>query len=357
MAAGNHATDTRLWIGPTGDMAIPLNADIPETPEVPKTYRELLAKAGIPKDELLELSRLKPLHASVDYIITIALIFLVPVAYFLVPHPAMLVVCVLANIHTFNRFAQIIHGSDHGGLFSNPTANSVFGNLAGSFLGYARAGHQLSHQQHHLYLNTERDSDRIWGRPDETMGEMRGLWLKDLLMVTAVQRLLQYSQTDRKTYEVSPWKKLTTAFLLQAAKNLWPVAITQAVVLAYYSLIIGPGYYFLLYLLPIVTIYPAQIRLRTAVEHAFDAGYIPTTPEAIWVARSVNANLIEKLIIAPLHIPYHFEHHLLPGVPYYNLPRVRELLEEKGFPVPTAPGYLGFIRRKARAERLVALSA
>lgn len=325
-------------------------------PELPKTYRELLQRAGISKEKLLELSKLKPGRALGDYVSTIALIMLVPLAYYLVPHPAVLALCILANLHTFNRFAQIIHSSDHGALFPDATVNSLFGNLAASFLGYARIGHQLAHQQHHIHLNTERDSDRIWGRPDETTSEMKGLFLKDFLMVTAVQRLLQYSQTDRKTYQVSPWRRLSGPFLMQATRNLWPVAITQLALLVYYSMSIGPGFYFLLYFLPIVTIYPAQIRMRTAVEHAFDPGYAPTTPEAVWVARSVNANLAERILFAPLGIPYHFEHHLLPGVPYYNLPEVRKLLEEKGFQVPTAPGYIGFIRRRAVAERLAVAS-
>jgi fatty acid desaturase len=170
-------------------------------------------------------------------------------------------------------------------------------------------------------------------------------------MLTAIKRLLQYSQTDRKNYDVAPWKKLSPAFLIQAGRVLWPVAITQSLVLAYYTLTIGPQFYFLIYVLPIFTLYPAQIRLRTAVEHAFEAGYVPQGPEAVWVARSVNASWLERLIIAPLDIPYHFEHHLLPGVPYYNLSKVRKLLEAKGFPVPTAPGYLGFMRAKSRSEQ------
>lgn len=324
----------------------------PETPELPKTYRELLQRAGISKEKLLELSKLKPCRAAADYALTLVLIALVPVAYMLVPHPAVLVSCVLLNLHCFNRFAQIIHSSDHGGLFNDTAMNAAFGNFASSFLGYARAGHQLSHQQHHIHLNTERDSDRIWGRPDESVAEMRALMLKDLTMVTALQRLLQYSQTDRKTYEVSPWKKLSIAFVLQAARSMWLVAITQLALLAYYSATIGPAYYFLVYFLPIVTLYPAQIRMRTAVEHAFDEGYVPANLDAVWVTRSTDANVIERFLFAPLDIPYHFEHHLLPSVPYYNLSKLRRILEAKEFNVPLAPGYIAFIRRRARLEAI-----
>lgn len=335
-------------------MSVPVpevDSTFSDIPEVPKTYRELLLKANISKGELVALCTMRPMRVIVDYALSIALVFLVPLAYLLFPHPAILVLCVLANIHTFNRFAQIIHGSDHGGLFANPKANAMFGNVAASFVGYTRTGHQVSHQQHHLHLNTELDSDRIWGKPEESIAEIRRMWLNDIFMLTAIKRLLQYSQTDRKIYEVAPWQKLSLTFFINAARVLWPVAITQLVVLAYYTMIIGPQFYFLIYVLPIFTLYPAQIRLRTAVEHAFDAGYVPQGREAVWVARSVNASWLERLIIAPLDIPYHFEHHLLPGVPYYNLSKVRKLLEAKGFPVPIAPGYFGFMRAKSRSEQ------
>lgn len=334
-------------------LAIPkVDSTFSDIPEIPKNYRDLLLKANISNEELIQLSTMHPLKMSVDYFISILLIFAIPLAYLFVPNPFVLILMVLANIHTFNRFAQIIHSSDHGGLFANAKANAFFGNLASSFLGYTRAGHQVSHQQHHIHLNTELDSDRIWGRPSESMLEVRSQWVNDIFMMTAIKRLLQYSQTDRKSYEVAPWRKLSPAFLLQVLRVLWPVAFTQLIVLFYYSFVIGPQFYFLVYVLPIFVIYPAQIRLRTTVEHSFDAGYVPKGPEAIWVARSVNATLIERLIIAPLNIPYHFEHHLLPGVPYYNLPKARRLLEEKGFPVPTAPGYLSFVLAKMKAERL-----
>ena len=69
------------------------------------------------------------------------------------------------------------------------------------------------------------------------------------------------------------------------------------------------------------------------------------------MSRSIRANLPERLLIAPLLIHYHFEHHLLPGVPYYNLPLAQKVLAQKGLDVPMAPGYFAFVFRRWRDER------
>ena len=44
--------------------------------------------------------------------------------------------------------------------------------------------------------------------------------------------------------------------------------------------------------------------------------------------RTVKTNFLECFLIAPHNVGYHIEHHLYPGVPYYNLPKLHELLME-----------------------------
>ena len=113
---------------------------------------------------------------------------------------------------------------------------------------------------------------------------------------------------------------------------------------------IGPEYYIYFYALPLATLYPVQIRLRSACEHSFEAGY-NVAANGRWVTRSVNANVVERFLIGPLYSDYHFEHHLLPTVPYYNLPVIRHYLENKGIQVPLNKGYLAYILQRWREER------
>ena len=335
-------------------MEEPTTADIDSAlrSEVPARYRDALAKADFPLDKLRELGRVRPGRISADLLLTACSLAAVPLAYAAVPGPLMFVVCFTLSLRSFNCLAQLVHTSDHGGLFRSARLNRIVGNVCAYCLGYTRTGHRLTHLNHHLYLNTERDPDRIWGAPDQSTRALFRMWLRDFFALSAAERLLQYSQSDRKTFSVAPWKQLTPGFLAHGLFVMLPVLVTHGLILAFYAVAVGPVFYFALYVLPILTIYPAQIRLRSTVEHSFDVGYRPLTRQDRWVSRSTAANLIERFVFSPFGIHHHFEHHLFPAIPHYNLGRVHRLLLERGVPVPITRGYLAFVLEKIRAERL-----
>jgi fatty acid desaturase len=320
--------------------------------EIPASYREALTRIGFPLDRLRELSRVRSWRAALDMVWAFGSLLAVPLLYVVWPHPLVLVAIFVLNIRTFNCCAQLVHTSDHGGLFRSPRRNDLAGNLAAYCLGYTRTGHRLAHLEHHRYLNTPRDPDRIWGAPEETTRELVRKWRQDFLLVSALARLLQYSQSDRTTFSAVPWKRFGVAVLARNLLSLWPVLVAQSLILAYYSVLLGPVHYLVLYVLPIFTVYPAQIRLRATVEHTFDVGYRPRRPEDYWVARSTRGAFLERFVFSPLGIQHHFEHHLFPSVPHYNIEKLRRLLVEAGFPVVEVPTYVGFVIAKMRAEKV-----
>jgi fatty acid desaturase len=46
--------------------------------------------------------------------------------------------------------------------------------------------------------------------------------------------------------------------------------------------------------------------------------------------RTTRAHVLARLTVAPHHVNYYLEHHLLPTVPHYRLPRLHALLRERG---------------------------
>lgn len=320
--------------------------------EVPASYRQALTAARFPMEELRALMKQAPARAALDFGLALVSVVAVPVAFAVLPSPFGFIVAFLLSVRTFNCFAQLVHMSDHGGLFPDVRLNRIAGNIAAYCLGYTRSGHRRAHLNHHLYLNTERDPDRIWGAPEETTRDLVRSWFRDFFFLSALERLMQYSQSDRKAFSVAPWRTLSPGVVANAIVSMYPVFLTQAVILAVYWAIVGPLSYFLLYVLPILTFYPAQIRLRSTVEHGFAVGYRPVSPEEYWVTRSTHARFLERFVFAPYGIQHHFEHHLLPTVPHYNLPKVRRLLAARGIEVPVVPGYLAFVMQKMRAEKL-----
>lgn len=288
--------------------------------------------------------------------VSVALACATPLVFALHPSVAMAALCVLVNLHTFNRFAQLVHGSDHAALFTDARWTLWAGTLAGYFLGYPRDGHKAAHNEHHLHLNTELDADRVWCKPEAKVRTLFSGWLRDLFFASAAKRFLQYAGGIAKK-EQRGFNDATLRSWLKRGVILLPAALVQGLLVLLYGAGAGVEYYVLLYLLPLATLYPAQIRLRSNVEHAFDPGYQPGSALARKVTRSVEGTWLERFVMAPLYIEYHYEHHILPNMPYYNAPRMRQLLLSKQCAIPLVKGYFAFTWKKWRLERSTPIAA
>jgi fatty acid desaturase len=63
-------------------------------------------------------------------------------------------------------------------------------------------------------------------------------------------------------------------------------------------------------------------RIRNIAEHAV----VPDSDDPLRNTRTTQANLLERMFIAPYFVNYHLEHHLLFYVPCYNLPKLHAIL-------------------------------
>jgi fatty acid desaturase len=319
------------------------------TAGAPRNFRESLAGGRISAAQIRGLCVVRGSRSVLDLATTLATFVAVPVLAWLAPHPLTYVFCVLLAIHNFNCLAQLVHESDHGSLFRRPGLNAVVGNLCAYPVGYNRYGHRQAHLDHHLYLNTERDPDLIWSRPEQSTRELLAAFVQDLLLLSAIKRFLQYFQPTRGAYSVSPWRSLSVRALAQMGRPLVPVLVTQTAIVALFALTAGPWFYLWLHVLPVMTLYPAQIRLRSTAEHSFADDWRPA--EGVWVTRTTRPNVFEWFLFAPFGQYYHYEHHLFPGVPHYGLGAAHRLLVDAGIPVPVTTSYIGFLVRKVRSER------
>jgi len=64
--------------------------------------------------------------------------------------------------------------------------------------------------------------------------------------------------------------------------------------------------------------------IRSVAEHFGELAY----DHLLTSTRTVKVNWLEQFFIAPHNVGYHLEHHLYPGVPFYHLPKLHELLME-----------------------------
>jgi fatty acid desaturase len=80
----------------------------------------------------------------------------------------------------------------------------------------------------------------------------------------------------------------------------------------------------LLWILPMLTFVIIFVRWRTIAEHLGMKGL-----GGIGNTRTVEKGVLQALFFAPCGINYHIDHHIFPGVPFYNLEKLhKRLLKE-----------------------------
>jgi fatty acid desaturase len=169
--------------------------------------------------------------------VSVAITLVTPFVFALSPGVVTAVVCMLLNLHVFHRFAQIVHGSDHGALFKNARWNIVIGRLSGCFLGYSREGHRATHNEHHMYLNTERDADLIWCDPESKVSALLPGWMRDLFLVSAFGRFFQYMSgagEQPRSRDDKLGAKIKRALSRESILAITPAVLVQGLLFALY---------------------------------------------------------------------------------------------------------------------------
>lgn len=210
---------------------------------------------------------------------------------------------------------SLLHEAIHYSITRNKIWNDI---IAQVFLGFplliSLKSMRENHMTHHKYLQTDQDP------------EMKHLSYKEFHFPATKIELLQLFLLDITGINFMYYKlqKLYNLIFHFSSKKLVSLLeiflFVNIFVLAYYF---GFAIDLLIYwLIPYATIYQLLNRIRLSTEH-FN---IDETNS--FKTRSVIPSFIEKLIFTPYNLGYHLEHHLYPTIPFYNLPKLHNLLIE-----------------------------
>ena len=248
--------------------------------------------------------------------------------------------------------AILMHECAHGSLFRTRALNEHLGKWLIAAPVWQRLGdYRRHHLMHHAHTSLEGDPDLGLVEPfPVTRWSLIRKLLRDLTGIAFVRRTIAELLMDSGvlTYSASTGQQRVTPRPSVGAmvKGLWvntgPMVLTNFALWGVLAAL-GHGWLYLGWVLANATTFSLFLRIRSIAEHAVTEA----SDDPLRHTRTTHANLLARLTVAPHHVNYHLEHHLLPTVPHYRLARLHTLLWERGAGARAtyAPGYLSVLRR------------
>lgn len=219
-----------------------------------------------------------------------------------------------------------MHDAAHKRLFTNPNWNDYVSQLLlAAPVFFNVMAYRTFHIKHHKAPLAADDPDisLIGGYPVSRQSFVRKI-LRDLSGLSYfkfIRYFISRARAERGRAVRSDGKRSGPSALMA---NIMILAVNAllAVILASADALWA---YFVLWLLPSLTVLQVLLRIRGITEHA---GYEPNADQRL-NARTV-VNPWQTFFFAPNGVNYHIEHHLYPSVPWYHLASVHKLLLARG---------------------------
>ncbi|HLE32029.1 MAG TPA: fatty acid desaturase [Bacteroidota bacterium] len=230
---------------------------------------------------------------------------------------------------SLSTLSVLSHESSHNLMTRNPAIDRWLGFICGIPILFSAKGYRIMHPLHHKYLRSADDPDDIENVVKDTF-LLRWVYIVVFFFSIYLYLIMVPANAVRKS---------------RLGEGLGVIIEMIAMVG-----IVATGWIFLPvqwmvegWLMPLLV--AGQVaNLRGIAEHGMTTGGNELTN-----ARTVATNPVLSFLMC--NINFHIEHHLYPGVPWYNLPKVHALLQDEyraaGSSVYTS--YFDFLGDVARA--------
>lgn len=243
----------------------------------------------------------------------------------------------------------LMHEASHRSLFKTPWLNDRLADwVCGRPIFVEVAKYRKHHMIHHRETGTLNDIDYslVSDFPTTRLSLFRK-FLRDILGITGIKALVGLSLMNAEFYKWTVANKIERLpnhgrhlghYFFLFLKNAWP---TLMVNIGLFFMAYGLGYpeLFLAWVIAYLSPYQLFIRIRSIAEHAMTQ----QTPNMLKNTRSTKAGWIARSLVAPFNVNYHIEHHAMPTVSFWLLPKLHQLLTEKQV-VPNPPNYLQVLK-------------
>jgi fatty acid desaturase len=286
-------------------------------------------RKALPREVVQRLARRSPWRASLAVLHDFAVLAAaIAAGLHFWPNPLVLLACVLVIGTRQHALFVIAHDAAHYLLYESRLLNDVVGRTCALLQGLSMCTYRVIHRMHHNNLYGELDPDTALhgGYPRGKRYLVRKL-LKDLGGLTAWKTYAYFlggapALNTKTNVALRPLDDTSQKLRDEAMQDRDMVIAFHVAMLAVMA---WSGYllqYLVLWVLPLVTVVQAILRLRAIAEHGATTDF--SSP--LTAARTNLAPAWLEWLIFPHQVNYHIEHHLYASVPHYNLPALhREL--------------------------------
>jgi len=290
-------------------------------------------RKALPREVVQRLTRRSPWRATAavlhDLIVLAAAI---GVALYFWPNPVVLLLSVLVIGSRQHALFVIAHDAAHYLLYDNRLMNEIVGRASAMLQGLSMCTYRVIHRLHHNNLYGELDPDTALhgGYPRGRAYLIKKL-LKDLSGLTAWKTYAYFlggapALNTATNVALRPLDDTSVKLRSDALHDRNAVIAFHILALVLFA---ASGYlvqYLVLWVLPLVTVVQAILRLRAIAEH----GATTDLSSPLTAARTNMAPRWLEWLIFPHHVNYHIEHHLYASVPHYNLPALHREMVNSG---------------------------
>jgi fatty acid desaturase len=290
-------------------------------------------RKALPREIVLRLARRSPWRASAAILhdlVVLAITIGVALAYW--PNPMVILVCVMIIGTRQHALFVIAHDAAHYLLYENRKINDLAGRACAMLQGLSMCTYRVIHRLHHNNLYGELDPDTALhgGYPRGKTYLIKKL-LKDLSGFTAWKTYAYFlggapALNTQTNVAMRPLDDTSAKLRAEARLDRNAVIVFHSILLVLFA---ASGYliqYLVLWILPLVTVVQAILRLRAISEHGATTDF--SSP--LTAARTNVVPAWLAWLIFPHSVNYHIEHHLYASVPHYNLAELHREMTARG---------------------------
>ena len=290
-------------------------------------------RKALPRETVLRLARRSPSRASLAILHDLAVIAAaIAVALAFWPNPFIIFLSIVVIGTRQHALFVMAHDSAHYLLYETRWLNDLAGRACAMLQGLSMCTYRVIHRLHHNNLYGELDPDTALhgGYPRGKTYLIKKL-LKDLSGFTAWKTYAYFlggapGLNTATNKALRPLDDTSEKLRSEARRDRNAVIVFHLILLALFA---SSGYlvqYLVLWILPLVTLVQAILRLRAISEHGATTDF--SSP--LTAARTNVVPAWLAWLIFPHSVNYHIEHHLYASVPHYNLPELHREMAARG---------------------------